>query len=309
MKTYDMSMIGAMHQRSTLIKPEVQTHWGGLVAGYIFLAGLGAGTFLISFLMLSMGKFSDPARIGVFAGPVLVSIGAFLLLVDLGSPSRFFRLFTTPATWRRSWLVRGSYILGFFILLALAYAMLPWLPLAQPPAWVPALGIAAAIFALLVLVEPGLLLAVNNSIPLWNTSALPALFAFSGLSTGLAVLMLISAASSWPIGVDGFHLLANTNSAVLVLFVIVLASYLEIVRQAGQTAATSVQLLLSPRFIWGGIVAGILLPLVMLVWSATVSDPATLRVLGAAASILILIGGLLLRLGVVKSGLRLPVIA
>ena len=309
MKTYDRSILGTMHQRNTLIKPEVQTHWGGLVALYIFLAGLGAGTFLVSVLMLLMGEFTDPARIGLFAGPILVSMGAFMLLVDLGSPSRFFRLFTTPSTWRTSWLVRGSYIIALFVILSLAYALLPWIPWAQAPVLTQGLGIVAAIFALLVLVEPGLLLAVNNSIPLWNTSALPALFAFSGLSAGLAILMLIASASSWPIGVDGLQLLANVNSIVLVVLFVVLVSYLEIVRGAGQTAATSIRLLLSPRFIWGGIVSGMVIPLAMLVWSAVVADVETIRILGTAASMLIIIGGLILRFAVVKSGIRMPVIA
>jgi formate-dependent nitrite reductase membrane component NrfD len=306
MKTNDMLTFDYMEEQNMMIKPKLQTHWGWLVVFYVFLAGLGGGTFLISFIMRFMDKFNDPARIGVFIGPIIVSIGALMLLLDLGSPARAFRLFTTPSTWMTSWLVRGAYILSIFIILGLTYALIPW---AQESGLGRGLGMVAAIFSLLVLLEPPLLLAVNNSIPLWNTSALPALFFFSGLNTGLAVFVLLSSALPSTVGVNGFHLLANVNIAVLVILLVVLVSYLEIVRQTGQTAAASIRLMLSPLFTWGVIGAGILLPLAIFILCSTVSDGATIRVLETIAGILILIGGLLLRFGVVKSGLRLPVIS
>jgi len=49
-------------------KPEVQQNWGWFVVLYIFLAGLGGGTFLFSFLMIN--EFGTPARIGVMIGPL-----------------------------------------------------------------------------------------------------------------------------------------------------------------------------------------------------------------------------------------------
>ena len=54
-----------------------------------------AAEYSISFIMLFMDKFNEPARIGVFIGPILVSIGALMLFLDLGLPARAFRLFTT----------------------------------------------------------------------------------------------------------------------------------------------------------------------------------------------------------------------
>ena len=301
MKTHDTLLISspALH----VIEPQAQTHWGWLIVLYIFLGGAGAGTFLTSFIMLSLDEWNNVARIGLFIGPMLVSIGALLLLLDLGSPFRAFRLFINPSTWMSSWLVRGSYILTLFIILGLSFALLQWTHASGR-----GLGTVAAILAIFVLVEPGLLLAVNNSIPLWNTSALPALFSFSGLNAGLAILTLLSAVLPSTIGVKELYLLNNISSAVLLLLLVVLTSFVEIVRQTSQTAALSVRMMLSPLFVWGGILAGMLLPFALLLFSATVSDGVILRAFGAIASILILIGGLLLRLGIVKCGLRLPVI-
>jgi polysulfide reductase chain C len=314
MKTHDILTLNYMEGQNMMIEPKLQTEWGWLVALYLFLAGLGGGTFLFSFILLFMDKFNNPAHIGLFIGPILVAIGSFLLLFDLGSPSQAFRLFTTLSTWKTSWLVRGSWILTVFIILGLAYALpslgiFSWLPWTQTSGLGLGIGTVAAIFSLFVMIYPGLLLAVNNSIPLWNTSVLPVLFFFSGLDTGLAAFILFSMVLPSTIGVEGYHLLAGIDSTILVVLLIVLASYLYTVRQTGQTAAVSVNLLLSPLFVWGVIVAGLLIPLAILVSSATVSDVATIRVLDTVASLLILGGAFLLRFGVVKSGIRIPVIS
>lgn len=293
-------------------KPEVQQNWGWYVVLYVFFAGLGGGTFLFSFIMLFLDKFNDPARIGVFIGPLLVLFGTLMLIFDLGSPARAVRLFTTRSTLLTSWMIRGAWILTAFIILGLAYALpafkiFAWLPWDQTSGLGEGIGIAAAALAVFVMVYPGLLLGVIKSIPLWNTSALPPLFFFSGLDTGLATVVLMSTAFPSTIGIDGFHLLAGVDIAILVVVLVVLAAYLEIVRQTGETAAVSVRLLLSPLFNWGVIIAGLLLPLVILISSFAVTDISTIRVLETITGILILSGGLLLRFGVVKSGVRLPV--
>jgi hypothetical protein len=67
--------------------------------------------------------------------------------------------------------------------------------------------------------------------------------------------------------------------------------------------------MLSPLFVWGVIVAGMLAPLAIFILCSIMSDVVTVRVLEAIASVFIIAGGLLLRFGVVKSGLRLPVIS
>jgi formate-dependent nitrite reductase membrane component NrfD len=296
------------------IKPEVQKIWGWFVVLYVFLAGLGGGTFLFSFVMLFVDRFNDAARIGVFLGPILVLIGTLLLVFDLGSPLRAYRIFyAARSTWMTSWLVRGAWLLSAFIILGLAYALpawdiFAWLPWTQTSSLGQGIGITAAILSLFVMVYPGLLLGVNRSIPLWNTSALPPLFFFSGLDTGLAAFVLMSSTLPSNIGIDGFHLLAGMDCIILFILLIVLASYLELVRQSGETAAVSVQLLLSPLFIWAVIVAGLLVPLVLLLFGLAATSLATIRFLDTVASVLILNGGLLLRFGVVKSGVRMPLI-
>jgi formate-dependent nitrite reductase membrane component NrfD len=292
---------------------EGQKEWGWLIVIYVFLAGLGGGAFLFSFILIFLDTYTAVARIGALVGPLLVSLGSGMLLFDLGSATRAYRLFTTPATLLSSWMMRGAWILTAFIVLGLAYALpsfslFSWLPWNQASGFGLGLGIAAALLAIVVAVYPGLLLGVIKSIPLWNTSALPPLFFLSGLDTGLAALVLMSLAFPSVVGADGLHLLGVIDAGLIILLLVVLGAYIAVVRQTGVTAAASVHLLATnPLFIGGVIISGLLLPLAILICGAYVSDVPSIRLLDGVASLLILGGGLLLRLSVIRSGVRIVV--
>ena len=291
---------------------ERQKSWGWMIILYIFLAGLGGGTFLFSFILLFMGKYESVARIGALVGPLVVLFASVLLLFDLGSPTRAYRLFTTPKTLMSSWMTRGAWILTAFIILGLAYALpafslFKWLPWNQSSGWGQGIGIAAAVLSVIVPIYPGLLLGVIKSIPLWNTSALPPIFFLSGLDTGIAVLVLVSLFLPAAIDVAGFHLLGTIDIVLIILLLVALFAYIEIVRQSGITAAASVHLLKTPLFIGGVVIAGMILPLVLLIISVSIPDIQSIRILDGIAGVLILTGALLLRFSVVTSGLHRPV--
>jgi formate-dependent nitrite reductase membrane component NrfD len=157
---------------------------------------------------------------------------------------------------------------------------------------------------LIVPIYPGLLLGVIKSIPLWNTSALPPIFFLSGLDTGIAILVLLSVFLPAAIDAAGFHLLGTVDIVLIVLLIVAVSAYLEIVRQSGKTAAASVRLLKTPLFIGGVIIAGMIVPLALLIISVSASDIQNIRILDGISGVLILAGALLLRFSVVTSGLR-----
>ncbi|MEI6155343.1 MAG: NrfD/PsrC family molybdoenzyme membrane anchor subunit, partial [Deltaproteobacteria bacterium] len=226
---------------------ECQREWGWFIAIYVFLAGLGAGIFLFSFILISFDKFTAVARLGAFIGPLLVALGSCMLLFDLGSIMRAYRIFTTPATLMSSWMARGAWILTAFIVLGLAYSLPSWsifggLPWNQSSGFGLGVGILSALLAILVAVYPGLLLGVIKSIPLWNTSALPPLFFLSGMDNGLAALVLISLAFPAVVGADGLHMLGLIEMGIIILMLVFLGAYIEIVRQSGVIATASVRL-------------------------------------------------------------------
>ena len=86
-----------------------------------------------------------------------------------------------------------------------------------------------------------------------------------------------------------------------------IGAYLEIVRQAGITAATSVRLLKTPLFILGAVIDGMLLPLGLLVFSIFVTDAVALRILAGITAVLLLSGGLFLRYSVIRAGVQVTV--
>ena len=291
---------------------ERQKSWGWPIILYIFLAGLGGGTFLFSFILLFGGKYESVARIGALVGPLVVLFASVLLIFDLGSPTRAYRLFTTPKTLMSSWMTRGAWILTAFIILGLAYALpafspFKWLPWNQSSGWGQGIGIAAAVLSVIVPIYPGLLLGVIKSIPLWNTSALPPIFFLSGLDTGVAVLVLVSLFLPAATDVAGFHLLCTIDIVLIILLLMALFAYIEIVRQSGITAAKSVHLLKTPLFIGGVIISGMILPLVLLIISVSIPNIQSIRILDGISGVLILTGALLLRFSVVTSGLHRPV--
>jgi formate-dependent nitrite reductase membrane component NrfD len=288
---------------------EKQKSWGWPIILYIFLAGLGGGTFLFSFILMFMEKYELIARIGALIGPLVVAFASVLLIFDLGSPTRAYRLFTTPKTLMSSWMTRGAWILTAFIILGLAYALpafsiFNWLPWYQSSGLGQVIGFGAAVLSVIVPIYPGLLLGVIKSIPLWNTSALPPIFFLSGLDTGIALLVMVSVFLPAAIDVAGFHLLGTIDIVLIILLLVALFAYIEVVRQSGITAAASIHLLKTPLFIGGVVIGGMILPLILLIISVSIPDILSIRILDGITGVLILSGALLLRFSVVTSGLH-----
>jgi dimethyl sulfoxide reductase membrane subunit len=292
-------------------KAEGQKNWGWLIVIYVFFAGLGGGIYLFSFVLNLINKYSEVARLGLVIGPLAVLIGSAMLLFDLGSAGRAYRLFTNPATLMSSWMIRGAWILTAFIIFGMAYALpafsiFSWLPWTQNSGFGLVVGFIGAILGIIVPIYPGLLFGVIKSIPFWNTSALPPLFFLSGLDTGLALLGLF--ALFFP-GTDlqGMHILGIAGIILVILVLISLITYLEIVRQVGLAGAESVRLLKSVTFILGVVVLGLVVPLIMYFFSIGTSMLQAARVLEGITAILVLLGGLLLRYAVVTSGVRMSI--
>lgn len=292
---------------------ERQTTWGWAVAGYLFLAGLGGGVFLFSFIFDLLDMYEPVTRIGSLVGPLLVLLGTFFLLLDLGSANKAYKLFITPSTFGASWLTKGAWILTAFIVFGLlyslpafpAFAWLPWNPESNSGLGI---GITAAILAVLVVAYPGFLLGVAKGIPFWNTSTLPLLFFVSGLDTGIALLSLTALFFKTSFDIAGFHLLGIGDLVLIVFLLLVLAAYIEIARKASVTTAESVRLLKTPFFLIGVIIVGILVPLVLLIYNIFVTDALVLRIIVGINSVFLLAGGLFLRYSIIRAGITISFI-
>jgi formate-dependent nitrite reductase membrane component NrfD len=177
-----------------------QREWRWEIAIYLYMAGMGAGSFVVgifthwlenpSMTIQVLGLSIDIAKMILLGGPILTAMGAPFLILDLGIKRRFLYACLNPKT---SWVARGFLILSSFIILGLAILVIsffyPAVFTQRPAPWL-ALEILSLVFALATALYTGVLLKSVKYVPLWNTPYLPILFFISALSTGTMALIL-----------------------------------------------------------------------------------------------------------------------
>jgi formate-dependent nitrite reductase membrane component NrfD len=296
------------------LKP--QEHWGWIIAIYLYLAGMGAGSHIIgtilnwfvhpSRIVAIWGQSLDPAKAALLWGPVLVAIGAPFLILDLGIKKRFLFACLNPRT---SWVARGFIILSIFIIFGLVLFIKSVLPFGwlHPKSilWrIP--EIIALIFAFGTALYTGILLKATKSIPLWNTYFLPFLFLVSALSTGsMAIILSTLGSGLFSHETGALKVLMVGEQILVVIEGIVLYLYLSGRYRASEQGKDSVRLLLfgEKKFIfWGGIVLlGFIFPFVL--EGIAVFSHGNLLLIFSSGFIL-LCGGFFLRLGVLSAGFK-----
>jgi formate-dependent nitrite reductase membrane component NrfD len=285
-----------------------ESAWGWLIVTYLFLAGAGAGGFVAAAAcdLLAPDWSKSLARAGSLAAGPLVTLGTICLVVDLEAG--------LWEPWRQIYLVSnlnsmiawGVIILSLFIPVAFLYAAAlneitavgrflkkytGWLEIIGTP-----LAVATAVYT-------GILIAVVNGVPFWNTPLMPVLFFASAMSTGLAIAMIgaaiidirtIKTLSNFALG----HVIFLAVEGVVLMLLI----FMSLTKSA--EAASSARMLiggsLSPYF-WALVVAiGILIPfLLSIVEYYEYGEMPKYLVVGA--DLCVLIGGMSLRALIVFS--------
>gem|GEM_PF-105842 len=297
------------------LKP--QKYWGWIIAIYLYLAGMGAGSFIIGTLIdwsIGPSRFIripilnlpfDFSKATLLWGPILVAIGAPFLILDLGIKKRFLYACLNPRT---SWVARGFIILSAFMifgLIFLAKSSFPFKWLYGESVLWHILEIIALAFAFATALYTGVLLKATKSIPLWNTYGLPLLFLVSALSTGLMAIIL-SMLGSGLLTYDSvmMKILIIGEEGLLVLEGIVLHLFLSIKLKATKHAGGSTRIIwLSERLtLFGGVILlSLLFPGLLRNITSLFRGEVVFMVL---AGTLLLSGGFFLRLGVLRAGIR-----
>ncbi len=274
----------------------VQQHtWGWLIITYLFLGGLGGavgaiGTFVDQFI-------EENRALGVFSalsGFVILAIGSFLLLLDLLQPMKAIYFFANPS----SWIFWGIIFISGFMGAGILYSILRFTSSKSATKFFAivtmALGFAVTIYT-------GFLLSFTPAIPFWHNSGLPILFVLSAFSTGCAYLMVYFWMKN-----EKTHLISSLEKLDAALIagemVVIFAYFLTYVccPKGGQKA---VQYLFGKwGFVYGFLIAGLIIPLIMELFSLLKKDDSPASALVPIASILILIGGFLLRKYIVSAG-------
>jgi formate-dependent nitrite reductase membrane component NrfD len=282
---------------------ERQDTFGWLLSVESFLVGAGGGAFLFGFIYDLFEQYRLIAKIGMVIGISLVIIGVVLLFIELGRKKRFYMVAFNAS----SWISRGSWFITIFIVFGLTYLSAGYLGyLDIESMFVKGIGVVAALSAVFVMSYTGFLFGAAKRIPLWNASGLPMLFFFSSLYTGKAIMLLIAAFLETSI-TEGLRPLVVSGIILIFFQMIALGTFLGTAAYGGTTLFESVRLLLkNPLFVNLVIVFGLLIPLGLLGYLVVVNKGFVLLV---PACIFLLIGGLYLRHGILRAGLRVPVTA
>ena len=273
--------------------------WGGLIAVYLFLAGVAGGAFLTSSLtyLLGKGRHQKVIKSGAYIAPAAIIIGLGMLVIDLGRPLIFWKLLVDVNI--QSVMTIGVFIISIFTALALVYAVLVWLEAsAQRPAtrWQfgrKSVAVLGAIFAIGTATYTGFLLSAVTTNNLWHSDFpglngvpfLPLMFLVSAVSTGLGTTLIGAYDSS------DLSLFKKINITLIATDLILLAIHFFSLRSVlliGNMVA----------LFWLGVVlSGLLIPLTLAIYGLKTHKNMVLPV-----NCLVVIGGLCLRYFFVYAG-------
>jgi formate-dependent nitrite reductase membrane component NrfD len=283
--------------------PPIKEHtWTWEIPIYFWLGGIGAGAHIVSTIARTLGT-TDKAflRASRYTTLVAMLLSPILLINDLGRPERFYNMLRI-VKWR-SPMSMGTWGLSVFATLTgmVATAQVAKDGLlgrdnivARLAGALPArlLSILALPFGFFVGAYTGVLLGAT-SVPMWarNVVLMGPTFLASALSTGLSTISFILHLGNWG-EQRTLQALRRAERGTLVLEGCLIAASLVRMGPWGKPLRSKK---LAPLFFGGTVLGGILAPFALL--SGRESRSRSLL-----ASVLVLVGGYLLRYSMVEGG-------
>jgi len=288
--------------------------WGGMIAIYLFLAGIAGGAFLTASLTDLLSKKQSPKviRSGAYIALLTIIVGLGLLVVDLGRPLSFWKLLLNVNL--GSVMSIGVFIVSGFTGLSFVYSYLVWSTAAEQKhihitsahtevaatsvgpgiqVFRKPVAVLGVLFSIATATYTGFLLSAVSTNNFWHTPFLgieaipflPILFLVSAASTGLAATM-IGALNSGDLAVY------KKADMVLIIVEIALISILYLsVKSIFFTGSMAI-------LFWLGVVSlGLIIPLLLSIYGITKHKNVILPVCS-----MVIIGGLCLRYFVVYTG-------
>ena len=294
--------------------PHIDPHleiWHFPISLYLFLGGMAAGIIFFASLFTILKKDKEvPTAVknAMILAVVAISIGLIALMYDLTHLLYVWRLYTTiriesPMSWG-AWVLLIITIISFLWVFSYISEMFPKLNLkfdflkkAQIYLINNRRTMAMILLPLSVIlgVYTGILLSAFNARPLWNNAILGPLFLTSGLSTGAAAIILFSKNHLER------RLFSKIDLALIVLELALITHMLMGMYAGSEVQLEALEILINGEFTVMFFVFVIILGLIF---------PAMLEgieLLGykipvAVPALLILMGGLIIRMVMVEAG-------
>ena len=291
--------------------------WDWRVATDLFAGGVGVGAFLFAFALWRFGgegqrKLAQTASV---IAPIAVSFGLLLLFWKLGNRLNAYQLGLNIAPGSTMWW--GAFLQGAFVALSVVFAYRLLFPASRLLAFLtPGLvGWLGAVFAVIVGVYHGFLLATITSYPVWASGAMVmasiALFAATGPAAAVVAHLVRTIFGE---GTDqtptefwrpsGFVLLIGALSVGLVL--VAWWADLTFGSDRGRVALAALLDQYGALVGIGGVVLGVLAPLALLGLPLALGQRSAGAGVIAISAALILVGGYSIRYAAVL-GAQVPV--
>ena len=274
--------------------------WGWMLAVDFFFAGMGGAMLVIAAVI---DLFIEPYQVsllGNILGPLCMCVGCGFLILELGRPMQAWRVFMNP----KAILTFGAWTMTVAIISGLAYAFYTSFAVdfgltagGERDLLRQLLALVNIVTGLVVATYPGVLLGRHKGRPFWVGPGIMALFLLSSMVTGLALHCLC--AIIVPIEGSVLSSLPKLVSAMLLAQGLLWVGYLWI-KATGTTAAQSAS---AQRWINGDLakgfkihfmVVGTLVPMILMLFP--------LAFFQAIAALLVLFGGVMMRMQTVTSG-------
>jgi formate-dependent nitrite reductase membrane component NrfD len=268
------------------------------IVWYFFLGGIAGGAYFTAAIADNFGGRRDReiARIGYLIALPLVLACGVLLILDLGTPSRFMNMMKMFKFWNPMSI--GAWGLGAFGAFSLVCALLSFGDSEARAALRRNVSKVGSWSGFFLAAYTGVLLS-NTAQPIWRDARLMgALFLASGASTGLASIAVISYFKGANLG-EGWSKLKKADSFAMM---VELGLLVALVLMLGPAADPLIKGRFALAF-WGGLVAlGLVIPLALSFVKAGAEKERTAGGTLAIASVLVLIGGFLLRYVIIMAG-------
>ena len=273
-------------------------NWGWGIVLYFFVGGLTGGLYFAAAWLDLFGEEADRAatRLGYTLAFPLVILCAVFLAVDLGQPLRFWHMLFQSANFPAPMLKLYSpmsfgtvvlFVFGLVSFISFIDAVLGksrWIHSPNNPIG-KILAVIGAIAGLALASYTGVLLNVANE-PVWGNSPwMSALFLFSGMSTGIGLLLLLARRLAH----STVDKLSEADNYMMLFELITLVVFLVTLGTVGARFIFGTPIVYLYAFV---VVVGVLAPLLIHWRPRLVGGSGTATLL---AAVLVLIGGFVLR--------------
>ena len=280
--------------------------WKVYIPLYFYFTGLSAGSFILSTLSTVFGikRFKPMALPAAIISLVLLLLAPACLILDLNQPLRFWHTLVPEYFNRTSALSYGSWLLTFYPLANLIYIYFIFV---KNDHITKILGTITVPLAIFVHAYTGFAFALVLARAWWHSALMPGYFLMSALLSGIALLLIVALIMDRyrreKLEPELYKSLRLMMIGILLVDLFWSGSFwLTLLVSTADGYASIMYALHEKSYVWGEFVAGMLVPLVILVLPWTREKKSWL----CLASLLIIGGVFLMRYSVVFIGFAIP---